>query len=67
MASAGDIHSILYRGDVLNKQFQPKFDPSKKVKRHFPGQVRTERSFLYVFYLFILLFIYLLKIGLFAF
>lgn len=39
MASAGDIHSILYRGDVLQQEFQPKFDPKRKIKRYFPGQV----------------------------
>lgn len=39
MASAGDIHSILYRGNVLEDQFQPKFDPTRKVKRYFPGKV----------------------------
>eukprot|EP00914_Ancora_sagittata_P009048 GHVO01017449.1.p2 GENE.GHVO01017449.1~~GHVO01017449.1.p2 ORF type:complete len:410 (+),score=119.40 GHVO01017449.1:31-1230(+) len=32
--SAGDVHSILYRGtDPLNAQFKPSYDPSKKTTR----------------------------------
>eukprot|EP00921_Rhytidocystis_pertsovi_P000901 GHVQ01001560.1.p1 GENE.GHVQ01001560.1~~GHVQ01001560.1.p1 ORF type:complete len:494 (+),score=122.30 GHVQ01001560.1:183-1664(+) len=39
--SAGDIHSILYRGEdpLTKKPFEPKFDPNKRVQRYWPGRV----------------------------
>eukprot|EP00922_Rhytidocystis_sp_ex-Travisia-forbesii_P054293 GHVS01080517.1.p1 GENE.GHVS01080517.1~~GHVS01080517.1.p1 ORF type:complete len:463 (+),score=101.92 GHVS01080517.1:79-1467(+) len=38
--SAGDVHSILYRGEdpLAKASFAPKFDPNKRVQRYWPGK-----------------------------
>lgn len=42
MASAGDIHSILYKGGDVLKQKEPTYDASRKVKRYFSGKVKQK-------------------------
>lgn len=39
MASAGDIHSILYKGHDILKQREPTYDASRKIRRYFPGKI----------------------------